>query len=181
MILNHKQIIELVAAGAVQHADIQILNGSSLDVRLGAVFKPEVPSADVGADEWPVLDLGAKDPLTTERVEGPFVLEPGAFVLAATAERFDLPLDVSAEFRLKSSAGRVGLSHMLAVWCDPGWRGHLTLELHNVSRYHAIKLAPGDRIGQMIFHRHEAVARHMDYKVHGRYNDDIEPEGARRK
>lgn len=189
MILTHRKIQDLIMRGMVVGYDAAIMNGTSLDVRLGNVFKREVPGEGVEEDEYAMLNLGNRDPITTERVEleypepgkevEPFLLYPGQFVLAATLERFKLPLDVSAEFRLKSSVGRMGLSHALAVWCDPGWEGHLTLELHNISQHHVVAMRPGDRIGQMIFHDHEYVSTTFDYGKRGHYNGDVEPEASR--
>lgn len=186
MILTHRGIQDRVLRGMVLNYDEALMNGTSLDVRLGTVFKREVPGTDVAEDEYAMLNLGQRDPINTERIEleegedaEPLLLYPGQFVLAATMERFNLPLDVSAEFRLKSSVGRMALSHALAVWCDPGWEGHLTLELHNISQHHVVALRPGDRIGQMIFHEHEKVSTLYDYGKRGQYNGDVEPEAAK--
>lgn len=185
MILNHRQIEELASRGMVQGWEAGLLNGTSMDVRLSNVFKVEQPGEDIEEDEYAMLNLNAREPMNVKRVEltsdedETLLLYPGQFVLAATMERFDLPLTVSAEFRLKSSVGRMGLSHALAVWCDPGWNGHLTLELHNISQHHVVALRAGDRIGQMIFHEHDPVSKRMDYGTRGNYNGDVEPEVAK--
>ena len=190
MIMTHAEITARIALGMVAFHDDTLMNGTSLDVRLANVFKPEAPGAEVGEDEVAMLNLGQREPINTTRVEleypqpgedepEPFLLYPGQFVLAATMERFRLPLDVSAEFRLKSSVGRMALSHALAVWCDPGYDGHLTLELHNISQHHVLALRAGDRVGQMIFHQHDAVRAGFDYSKRGHYNGDTEPQAAR--
>jgi deoxycytidine triphosphate deaminase len=50
-----------------------------------------------------------------------------------------------------SSLGRLGLIvHATAGFCDPGWKGTLTLELNNLTRV-PIKLYPGLRIAQLSF------------------------------
>ena len=104
---------------------------------------------------------------------GHFDLQPGQFVLAHTFEQFNLPTDICAEFKLKSSGARIGLNNMLATWCDNGWHGSvLTLELHNVTRHHTIRLRPGDKIGQMIFYRTTPVPDDRSYAARGRYNKD---------
>lgn len=152
------------------------VNASSIDVRLGSVVLQEVAPSDVAEDELKIIELGKREPITHEVVDiehEPFLLYPGHFVLAQTLETFDLPLDISAEFRLKSSVARMGLSHALAVWCDPGWHGSaLTLELHNISQFHVIQLQRGDKVGQMIFHRHYAVPKSASYAARGAYNND---------
>lgn len=154
------------------------VNASSIDVRLGAKFLVEMPGDHM-------LNLGDRTPMNTMEynLRGSLdcvVLPPGHFVLAHTVEVFNLPLDISAEFRLKSSAARMGLSHALAVWCDPGWHGStLTLELHNISRFHTVVLRPGDKIGQMVFHRHRPVPGHASYAARGAYNNDTAASGAK--
>lgn len=158
------------------------VNASSIDVRLGDKFLIEC--APLVGEVVPKLFLAHRSPMRTfeyvAKGGASLVLTPGAFVLAHTAESFDLPLDISAEFRLKSSAARMGLSHALAVWCDPGWHGSsLTLELHNISRFQDVVLSPGDKIGQMIFHRHERVPEAASYAVRGAYNNDAAVSGAK--
>ena len=106
------------------------------------------------------------------KAEG-FSLEPGEFILASSIEVFNLPPDISAQYRLKSSMARIGLEHLNAGHCDAGWNGSvLTLELKNVTRYHAIHLQAGDPIGQMVFWRHEPVPADKSYAARGRYNGD---------
>lgn len=57
--------------------------------------------------------------------------------------------------------------------CDAGWNGSkLTLELVNLTRYHAIRLRPGDSIGQVVFFKHTPVPEEKSYAVRGRYNGD---------
>lgn len=152
------------------------VNASSIDVRLGRVVLVEEREEGLDEDEMTILELGKREPCAFREVDirvEPFLLYPGHFILAHTMEQFDLPLTISAEFRLKSSVARMGLSHALAVWCDPGWNGStLTLELHNITREHVISLREGDRVGQMIFHRHEPVPKHASYAVRGAYNGD---------
>jgi dCTP deaminase len=183
MILSYTDLRREVQNKMVQPVSDAQVNASSIDVTLANVVKREIPRPDIPEDEVWVLSLGEREPMTLEEVDitaEPLVLMPGEFVLAATAEVFNLPLDVSAEFRLKSSAARMGLSHALAVWCDPGWNGsRLTLELHNISRFHGIALKAGDRIGQMIFHRHTKVPPSASYAVRGSYNGDAEASPAK--
>ena len=68
----------------------------------------------------------------------------------------------------------MGLSHALAVWADAEWNGStMTLELHNVTRYHQLALHYGDRIGQVVFHRHAPVPRERSYAARGAYNGHL--------
>jgi dCTP deaminase len=64
-----------------------------------------------------------------------------------------LPDDVAARLEGKSSLGRLGLlTHSTAGFIDPGFTGHVTLELSNVATL-PIKLWPGMKIGQLCFFR----------------------------
>jgi dCTP deaminase len=93
----------------------------------------------------------------TEIVEiddvAPFILHPGEFVLGSTLEHIELPDDLVARLEGKSSLGRIGLViHSTAGFVDPGWKGHLTLELSNLARL-PITLYHGMKIGQISYLR----------------------------
>ncbi len=179
-ILSYTEICELLAAGVVEGSDVAHVNAASLDVHLGPDFLfEEAPTA-----HRPYVDLALRNTVSFYKKPGyaspgmlyeplRYYLTPGEFVLAATREKFNLPNDISAEFRLKSSIARNGLEQLSAVWADAGWHGSaLTLELFNVTRYHTLKLSEGLAVGQMIFHRHTAVPDHASYAARGRYNND---------
>ena len=88
-------------------------------------------------------------------IEGdtPFMLHPGEFVLGSTLEHVELPGDLVARLEGKSSLGRIGLLiHSTAGYVDPGWKGHLTLELSNVSNL-PVTLYFGMKIGQISYAR----------------------------
>jgi dCTP deaminase len=79
------------------------------------------------------------------------VIHPGEFCLGRTLEWVELPDDIVARIEGKSSLGRLGLIvHATAGFCDPGWKGTLTLELNNLTRV-PIKLYPGLLIAQLSF------------------------------
>ena len=83
--------------------------------------------------------------------EESFVIHPGEFCLGRTLEWVELPDDIVARIEGKSSLGRLGLIvHATAGFCDPGWKGTLTLELNNLTRV-PIKLYPGLPIAQLSF------------------------------
>ena len=80
--------------------------------------------------------------------------------LASTLERVRLPDDLVARLEGKSSLGRLGLLiHSTAGFIDPGWDGHVTLELANVATL-PIKLYPGMKIGQFCFFRLSSPSEH---------------------
>ena len=110
------------------------------------------------------IDPAADQPDLTREVatsgDEPFVLHPGEFVLGATYEHITLPDEVAARLEGKSSLGRLGLlTHSTAGFIDPGFSGHVTLELSNVATL-PIKLWPGMKIGQLCFFRLSSAAEH---------------------
>jgi dCTP deaminase len=89
-----------------------------------------------------------------------FILHPGEFVLGSTSEYVRLPHDLVARLEGKSSLGRLGLLiHSTAGYVDPGFEGHLTLELSNVANL-PITIYPSMKIGQISFFQLTSAAEH---------------------
>ncbi len=131
--------------------DPAMVQPSSIDVCIDRYFRL------FDNHKYPVIDPAQEQPELTRLVEvGPaeaFVLHPGEFVLASTFEVVSLPDDVAARLEGKSSLGRLGLlTHSTAGFIDPGFSGHVTLELSNVATL-PIMLWPGMKIGQLCFFR----------------------------
>jgi dCTP deaminase len=150
-VLSDGTIIRLVEEGRVRIEpwDPALVQPASVDLRLGdsfRVFHNHRTSA---------IDLRDPPQNLTEEVkvpEGePFVIHPGEFVLGRTQEWVELPDDIVARIEGKSSLGRLGLIvHATAGFCDPGWKGTLTLELTNLTRI-PIRLYAGLPIAQLSF------------------------------
>ena len=80
-------------------------------------------------------------------------------MLGSTYEVVTLPDDVAGRLEGKSSLGRLGLlTHSTAGFIDPGFSGHVTLELSNVATL-PIKLWPGMKIGQLCLFRTQLPRR----------------------
>lgn len=131
--------------------DADMVQPSSIDVRLDRYFRL------FDNHRYAMIDPATEQPNLTRLVEvdpdAAFVLHPGEFVLGATFEQVTLPDDVAARLEGKSSLGRLGLlTHSTAGFIDPGFTGHVTLELSNVATL-PITLWPGMKIGQMCFFR----------------------------
>lgn len=128
-----------------------MIQPSSFDVRLDKYFRVfdnhKYPHIDPAEDQ---SDLTR--PIETDS-DDIFILHPGEFVLGSTYETVALPNDIAARLEGKSSLGRLGLmTHSTAGFIDPGFSGHVTLELANVATL-PMKLYPGMKIGQMCFFR----------------------------
>jgi len=178
-LLSYEELCELVDKGVVEGVKLEDVNGTSIDVHLGANILVERSS-----EGNQTVSLKDKHSLNMEKknITGNFYdLRPGEFILAHTTEKFNLPADISAEFKLNSSGARIGLENALATWCDPYWHGSvLTLELKNLTQWHTIRLDDGCRIGQMIFHRSLPVPENKGYGIRGRYNQDLSVSGVKK-
>ena len=151
MLLSDRDIRAQIEAGRVQFDpwDPAMVQPSSVDVRLDKFFRL------FDNHKYPVIDPAQDQPELTRLVEVDpaegFVLHPGEFVLGSTFETVTLPDDLAARVEGKSSLGRLGLlTHATAGFVDPGFTGHVTLELSNVATL-PIKLWPGMKIGQLCF------------------------------
>jgi dCTP deaminase len=149
VLLSDRDIRAEISAGrlALDPFDDALIQPSSVDVRLDSLFRV------FNNTRYTHIDPAQRqDELTTlvEAKEGePFVLHPGEFVLGATLERCSLPDDLAGRLEGKSSLGRLGLlTHSTAGFIDPGFSGHITLELSNVANL-PITLWPGMKIGQL--------------------------------
>jgi dCTP deaminase len=156
-----------------------LLQPSSIDVRLDRLFR--VFNNHLYTHIDPAI---RQDDLTTEVevIDGdPFVLHPGEFVLASTLEVITLGDQLAGRLEGKSSLGRLGLlTHSTAGFIDPGFSGHVTLELSNVATL-PIKLWPGMKIGQLcIFRLSSPAANPYGSTVYGsRYQGQRGPTPSR--
>ncbi|WP_456436788.1 dCTP deaminase [Methanopyrus sp.] len=152
----------------------EALGPASLDLRLGnefVVFKTlHKPCID------PTVDAGEN----TERVvideDEEFVINPGELVLAVTHEWIEINApDITGVLHGRSSLGRLGIqAHVEAGYVDPGWRGRLTLELVNFNPM-PVKLRPGMRVVQIVFHRLSSPAERTYAESSGKYYGDERP------
>lgn len=175
MILSFDELIALIHNGVMSHVSPDMVNGSSINVSLAGHVLVEIPPTE---DAGIITDWSKKQNFETRSL--PYDMSPGEFVLARTKQVFNMPLDLSAEFKTRSSVARIGLEHLNACWFDPGWTDSTaTLELKNMNRFHKVRLYEGMQIGQVIFHRHRPISEGVSYKVRGRYNNQVEPASVR--
>ncbi|MFZ4810030.1 MAG: dCTP deaminase [Ilumatobacteraceae bacterium] len=151
MILSDRSLREQIAAGriVIDPFDERCIQPSSIDVKIGNLFR--VFRNHTSA----VIDVKERQEDLTELVtipeDGVFMLHPGEFVLGSTLERVGVPVDLVARIDGKSSLGRLGLIiHSTAGFIDPGFDGHITLELTNIATL-PITLYPGMKVGQVSF------------------------------
>ena len=160
MLLSDRDILAEIEAKriVVEPYDEAMIQPSSIDFRLDRYFRV------FENHRYPHIDPAADQSDLTRQVEPEgdeaFILHPGEFVLGSTLEVVTLPDDLAARVEGKSSLGRLGLlTHATAGFVDPGFSGHVTLELANVATL-PIKLYPGMKIGQLCFFRLSSPAEH---------------------
>jgi dCTP deaminase len=175
-VLSDGTIVRLVEEGRIEIDpwDAGMVQPASLDLRLGDSFRV------FHNHKITAIDLREPPTNLTEQIkvsgDEPFVIHPGEFCLGRTLEHVQLPDDIVARIEGKSSLGRLGLIvHATAGFCDPGWRGTLTLELNNLTRV-PIRLYAGLPIAQLSFMTLDAPAErpygHESLKSH--YQGQVE-------
>ncbi len=160
MLLSDRDIKAEIKAGrlGIDPYDESLVQPSSVDVRLDRMFRVfenhRYPHIDPAEEQEDLTRLVEVD------VDEPFILHPGEFVLGSTYEVISLADELAARLEGKSSLGRLGLlTHSTAGFIDPGFSGHVTLELSNVATL-PIKLWPGMKIGQVCMFRLTSPAQH---------------------
>ena len=160
MLLSDRDIRAEIEGGRVKVEPFneKMIQPSSVDVRLDCFFRV------FENHKYSVIDPSIEQSeLTREVAVNPdehFILHPGEFVLASTYEVISLPDDIAGRLEGKSSLGRLGLlTHSTAGFIDPGFSGHITLELSNVANL-PVKLFPGMKIGQLCLIKLSSAAEH---------------------
>jgi len=177
VVLSDRSIREELTSGniVIDPIDTDDIQPASVDVRLDRqvlVFRnTRRPYVDVRKSLEGLTDM--------EEIEDdiPFILHPGEFVLGSTLEHIELPSHLVARLEGKSSLGRIGLLiHSTAGYVDPGWKGHLTLELSNVSNL-PITLYYKMKIGQLSFSKLSTPAERLygDPSLGSKYQGQSKP------
>jgi dCTP deaminase len=162
MLLSDRDLLSEIDAGrlGIDPFDQTLVQPSSIDVRLDRFFRVfnngKYTHIDPAIQQDELTSLVEVDGAGTD----PFVLHPGEFVLSSTFEMVTLPDTLAGRLEGKSSLGRLGLlTHSTAGFIDPGFSGHITLELSNVANL-PITLWPGMKIGQLCLFRLTSPSLH---------------------
>jgi dCTP deaminase len=160
VLLSDRDLVAEIKAGqlTLDPFEPSLVQPSSIDVRLDRLFRV------FNNHLYTHIDPSQQQDDLTSLVEVPdgesFVLHPGEFALASTLETVTLGHQLAARLEGKSSLGRLGLLvHSTAGFIDPGFSGHVTLELSNVASL-PIRLWPGMKIGHICVLRLSSPAEH---------------------
>ena len=149
MIKPDHWIMKFAKEGGITPFNIEQVNPASYDVTIG--------------NHW-VCPTREPEEFKADSI----TLFPGEVVLATTQEYVNLPRDVVADLKLKSSLGRLWLNHSMSGWIDCNFEGQVTLELQNLGP-HPRKLDAGIRVAQLVFMAMES-APDVAYGEQGRGN-----------
>lgn len=168
MIYGDTLIDVLIAQNKIRNTYRGAVNPASINLRLGNSFA--FPKKDQ------TIELGDEVQYDLSFVEdgGYTRLDPGQFCLATTMEWISVPVTCAAFVQGRSSIGRAGLSVQNAGFVDPGFEGHITLELKNDAPYPII-LVPGYPVTQLVYMSCDDASRRYD----GKYNGQVDATGSR--
>ena len=143
MVLSDRTIRRLLDEGRIEidPYDESLMQPSSVDVRVDRYFRVFRNS------RYPFIDVKQEQEELTELVEIEDESRSSSTRASSCSARRSsackLPDDLVARLEGKSSLGRLGLLiHSTAGFIDPGWDGHVTLELSNVANL-PITIYPG--------------------------------------
>jgi dCTP deaminase len=135
-------VIEPLSSDCIQPASVDL----HLDKKL-LTFKSQRYPAYIDVRR----NLDHLNELAELEEDNAFFLNPGELVLVSTLESITLPDDIVGRLEGKSSLSRIGLViHSTAGYVDPGWQGHLTIQLSNIAKL-PITLYYKMKIGQISF------------------------------
>ena len=160
--LPDHQIIALVKSGhlVIDPFDEALVQPASYDLLLG----PKVLASPLGPDE-----LGATI-ILSDRSRS-YRIQTGQMVAVISAERLEFPLDIcSGGFGIRSEFARKGLIPFGGVQLDPGWQGHVTINLQNVGP-EPVTLTVNTPLFTVEFHRLEEPASRGYEGRHQNQND----------
>lgn len=183
MLLSDRDIL-----AAMEHEAIDIdpfdhscLNPASVDLRLHHLYRRpdwkarQIDVSNVPANHTQLVD--STEPMLQEEI-GRICIKPGEFLLMSTAEVVTLGPLFAARVEGKSSLARLGLAvHVTGGFIDPGFAGHVTLEVANLAQWE-ITLHAGMKIAQIAFHALSSAPLN-DYTVTGRYSGQVGPTESR--
>lgn len=168
MILSDRSIQKLVDQGFLPEG--LYIGPSSVDLTLSDSFsKMRLTVNSLG-----FVRIGEKVDYVEEFTDS-YIIRPGRFVLASTAECIKVPRGMCAYVEGRSSVGRIGLQVQNAGFVDEGFYGQITLELANQSEY-PIELIKGCRICQLVFVKMDGISK---TPYIGKYNGQYGATGSR--
>jgi len=160
MILGHSEIQKLIQKHSLitnlSDREINDPEGCVIDLRLDKVFKLK-GKAFIGITERETPDLveiASFDPNKTTS----FTFKPDQYYLVKTIEEVNLPKNIGATFKPRSTTFRCGLV-LRTGFANPGYHGQLFFGIKNEGNI-PVKVELGARFVSIIFHEIKGKAVH---------------------
>lgn len=150
--IGTKELLELVKEkNLVENLcerELENPEGAGFDLRIGEAFILEGGEAFLGEFDRHTPRAGS---IAKYGKQKEIVLKPGDFILVQTLEKVNLPNDIAAIFRPRSTLLRCGITLMTAT-ASPGYCGELTFGMKNIGK-NDFRLEMGARIAHILFFR----------------------------
>jgi deoxycytidine triphosphate deaminase len=148
----------------------------SIDLRLSNVFWQPQSHKKVDLRKSALLELKPRRywKKVVLRSGECITLKPGRLLLGRVSEKFTIPADCAGKIEGRSSFARLGLSiHCTGDFINPGYRGHMPLELVN-NGPNPIKIFPHIPICQLALVKLLGTPqrRYGDRELYSKYMDD---------
>ena len=175
--LSKKDILDAIKKGSISfnpELDKYQIQPNSIDIRLGNVFYvPKTWEYDEKGRHALIVDhLDLKDKKENFKILNLkpgqyFEILPNEFIIVSTAEEINLKApDIMAVMYARSSVIRRGLIIESGV-VDVGYCGYLVIPIVNNTNGQIIRLYPGERICQLVFHSLSGGISDEEAQKHG--------------
>jgi dCTP deaminase len=166
-LLSDRALKELIKDGLLRISPFEeaAISSTSIDLRLGPKLVRYPPQTiQLGKiPEGKEIDLSSSG----------YTLAPGEFILGMTKERVGIPNGYQGFIETKGNIARAGISaHNADGHIDPGFDGHITLEIKNMHKNVSILLLPDVHICQLFIHE---LSSPSDIPYKGKYSGQTMP------
>lgn len=168
-LLSDSDIQKLVKSGIlkIEPYTACFLNPSSIDLCLGSIltkYSPQTITISQSNPEACEIDISGSS----------YILKPGEFILGTTKEKVSIPNEYQGVIETKGNIARAGIQvHSNDGHIDPGFCGHITLEIVNLHESNvSIELIPGIPICQLFIGKLSSPCN-LPYK--GKYLNQVKP------
>jgi len=158
MILSNSEIKKQIEEqNLLENHEEKNIGGAEVDLRVGKFYRIK-SGAMLGVDERELPEI-------EEVAEDWIEVQPSEYILIETLEKVNMPSDIAAWMRHRSTLQRSGVG-LLTALIDPGFKGTLTFGLRNFGA-HPFKLQRGARVGQIIFQKMSGTGKEYDGRYQG--------------
>ena len=170
--IGTKELLKLVKENNLvenlSERELENPEGAGFDLRVGEVFRIKEGDAFLGETERFTPDI---ESIARHGQEKSILLKPGEFVLVKTIEKVNLPFDIGAIFRPRTTLYRSGITLHTAA-ASPGYSGELIFGMFNSGK-NFLRLEIGARIVHALFYRTgENISAYRGQWQHGRVSTE---------